>query len=345
MQIKRFEAKDIQEAIKQVKEVMGSEAIILSTKKVKKPSMRFGYPSRPLVEVVAAIDRPEESSTAASGATPSSFPYSRQRVDEEPSSDDLLLQKIQSMGLRPEFTYGLEEEIQSLWRESKDLNPEETYRGLLRWKLMDKVDVTGPSYDGTKVWSFIGPTGVGKTTTLVKLAALFSVKVTPKITLITTDTYRIGAVEQLKIYAQILRIPLEVALHPGELKQIIERNLHQDLLLIDTAGRSPNQMSQLEELREFLTVHPLIENHLILSATTKDKDLDHTVQRFSLLPIKSYIFTKIDETEEYAPMLNQLVRYRRPLSYLTSGQKVPEDIELATKVRVADLVLNQIQWN
>jgi flagellar biosynthesis protein FlhF len=179
----------------------------------------------------------------------------------------------------------------------------------------------------------------------VKLAALFSAKMSKKVTLITIDTYRIGAVEQLKTYAQILRVPFEIALHREELKQIIGKNIHQDLLLIDTAGRSPNSVSQLEELKDFLTVDPQIENHLLLSATTKDKDLDLIVQRFRLLPIKSYIFTKIDETEEYAPILNQLVRFRRPLSYLTSGQRVPEDIELATKGRVANLVLNQIQWN
>jgi flagellar biosynthesis protein FlhF len=121
--------------------------------------------------------------------------------------------------------------------------------------------------------------------------------------------------------------------------------MQQDLLLIDTAGRSPNHQGHLEELRDFLTVHPSIENHLILSATTKDRDLDQIVQRFSLLPLKSYLFTKIDETEEYAPILNQILRYKKPLSYLTNGQRVPEDIELATKAKVANLVLQQIQWN
>ena len=90
---------------------------------------------------------------------------------------------------------------------------------------------------------------------------------------------------------------------------------------------------------------PRVENHLVLSATTKDCDLAQIVQRFSLLPIQSYIFTKIDETEEYTSLFNQLLRYKRPLSYLTNGQRVPEDIELATKGRVASLVLDRIPWN
>ena len=178
------------------------------------------------------------------------------------------------------------------------------------------------------------------------LAAHFGGKVPSKITRITIDTYRIGAVEQLRTYAQILRMPLEIALHREDLKQIIERNRHQDLLLIDTAGRSPNHPNSLEELRDFLTVHPRIENHLLLSATTKDSDLERTARLFSsLLPIKSYIFTKIDETDAYASLFNELHRSKRPLSYLTTGQRVPEDIELATKVRMANLVLSQIQWN
>jgi flagellar biosynthesis protein FlhF len=88
-----------------------------------------------------------------------------------------------------------------------------------------------------------------------------------------------------------------------------------------------------------------VENHLVLSATTKDADLARTVERFSLLPIRSYIFTKLDETEEYSSLFNQLLRFRRPLSYLANGQKVPEDIELATKGKVASLVLNRIAWN
>jgi flagellar biosynthesis protein FlhF len=346
MQIKRFEARDIQEALRQVKEAMGPEALILSTKKVKKPSLRFGLPHRSLVEVVAAINRPVDPSPGLPPQAPSSSGLQSAGEGEgEQRKERSILQRILSMGLCPELVGGLAEEVQTLRKEVQGWSLLETYRGLLCWKLMEKVEVMDPSFEGPKIWSFIGPTGVGKTTTLVKLAALFSAKMSKKVTLITIDTYRIGAVEQLKTYAQILRVPFEIALHREELKQIIGKNIHQDLLLIDTAGRSPNHASQLEELNDFLTAHPQIENHLLLSATTKDKDLDLVVQRFRLLPIKSYIFTKIDETEEYAPMFNQLVRFRRPLSYLTNGQRVPEDIELATKGRVANLVLNQIQWN
>jgi flagellar biosynthesis protein FlhF len=338
MQIKRFEGRDIQEALKRVKEELGLEAIILSTQKVKKPSHRLGFPHRPIVEVVAAIDRPIDPPVRSTARSPS---FTEQKKLEE----EAMIQRILSAGFFPEFVHGLSEEIRTLRKEFEGWSLPEAYRRLLRWKLMEQVEVADPSLNGTKIWSFIGPTGVGKTTTMVKLAAHFSLKVTPKVTLITIDTYRIGAVDQLKTYAQILRLPLEIALHREGLRQIIEKNMDQDLLLIDTAGRSPNAMDQIEELKGFLTVHPRIENHLILSATTKESDLDRMVQQFSLLPIKSYIFTKIDETDEYVPLFNQLLRHKRPLSYLTKGQKVPEDIELATKARVANLILNTLRWN
>ena len=336
----------MQEALSQVKEVMGPEAVILSTKTLKRSLDRPGY-SRSGVEIVAAVERPNGPSPGPAPAFLPSFssPATRER-EEKPGEEEGIVRKIRSTGIAPEFVSRLVEEVHGLRTELRGWSLLETYRGFLRWKLMEQIEVAAPSGKGTRMWSFIGPTGVGKTTTLVKLAAHFSLTVTPKITLVTIDTYRIGAVEQLKIYADILRLPLEIALHREDLKQIIERNRHQDLLLIDTAGRGPNPLGQTDELTDFLTVHPEIENHLLLSATMKERDLEKVEQRFSrLVPVKSYIFTKIDETEEYAPLFNQLVRSRRPLSYMTTGQRVPEDIEQATKVRMANLVLGQIQWN
>jgi len=346
MQIKRFEAQDIQEALRQVKQALGPEAIILSTKTIRTPPdpLRRGRASR--VEVVAASDLRAEGSPK-NFASPRSSPPLRscRKGSLRPSPEDPLLQRILSMGLSPEFVSGLVEEIRALKKETGGWRTPETLRSYLRWKLMEAVEVTGSELKGTKIWAFIGPTGVGKTTTLAKLAAHFSLQLNKRITLITIDTYRIGAVEQLKTYARILRLPLEIASGREELNQVIQKNSHQDLLLIDTAGRNPFQASQLEELKHFLSGDQRIENHLVLSATTKEADLAQIVQRFSLLPIRSYIFTKIDETEEYTSLFNQLVRDKRPLSFLTNGQKVPEDIELASKGRVANLVLDQIPWN
>jgi flagellar biosynthesis protein FlhF len=347
MQIKRFEAKDMKEAVKLVKDVMGPEAIILSTKTIRRAGDGIRPGRQSCVEVVAAMDPQEKSRRAPVPRNEAGFrPAALGKIEEPaPIEEDPCLQKILTAGLYPDFVSRILEEMRALRKEAGVWDIPETYRGFFRWKLMEAVEVATPELQGKKVWAFIGPTGVGKTTTLAKIAAHFSLRFRKTITLITLDTYRIGGLEQLKTYARILRLPFAVAGDPDELREILTRHRDRDLLLIDTAGRNPQNVDQLEELKRFLDVDPRIQNHLVLSATTKDRDLEQGVQRFSLLPIASYIFTKIDETEEYASLFNQLLRYRRPLSYLTNGQRVPEDIELATKGRVANLILQTVRWN
>ncbi len=346
MQIKQYVAKNVQEALKKVKEEMGPEAIILSTKKIRRGSLGAEITSPPMVEVVAAIDRPSPSPQGCSwwSRSASSLRSETGREFME-SEEERFLRNVSSSGLYPRFVQELAEAIRALRKGPPSINLTEAYRGVLNWRLMEHVDVIPPSIEGPKVWAFIGPTGIGKTTTLVKLATHFRLKVTDRVTLITTDTYRIGAVEQLKQYAQILQLPLEVAYRPEELREIIERHRHQEVLLIDTAGRNPLLSKPMEELKDFVTIHPKIESHLLLSATTKESDLEWIVERFRPIPISSYIFTKIDETTHYVPLFNQLLRYKRPLSYLTNGQSVPEDIEPATKSRIAHMVLSTISLN
>jgi flagellar biosynthesis protein FlhF len=346
MQIKRFEAADMQEAMRRVKEALGPEAIILSTKTVRKGPGPAPMSRPSLVEVVAATEHPApETPKPARKISPLWLPKGATKKDSLPPAEDPLLRRVLSAGISPEFVSGLAEEFRGWRQDDRREGGLETSLHYLRRKVMEAVEVTGPEMGGAKIWSFIGPTGVGKTTTLAKLAAHFSLRLGRKITLVTIDTYRIGAIDQLRTYARILRLPLEIAGGAGEFREILDQNRDQDLVLVDTAGRNPNSPEQLAELKEILAVDGRVENHLVLSATTKDADLARTVERFSLLPIRSYIFTKLDETEEYSSLFNQLLRFRRPLSYLANGQKVPEDIELATKGKVASLVLNRIAWN
>jgi flagellar biosynthesis protein FlhF len=298
------------------------------------------------VEVVAARDRPAEELSKAGPRAPAG-PLSKppSRKGPGPGGDDPFIRKILSSGLSPDFVEGLADEIRALGQGALEGRTAETCRNYLRWRVMEAVEVTSPQLSGTQVWAFVGPTGVGKTTTLAKVAAHYSLRLAKKVTLVTIDTFRIGAVEQLKTYARILRLPLEIASGREDLREILNRNEGRDLILIDTAGRNPYHAGQLEELKDFLAVDPRVENHLVLSATTKDSDLAQIAQRFSLLSIQSYIFTKIDETEEYVSLFNQLWRHKRPLSYLTNGQRVPEDMEPATKGKIASLVLDRIPWN
>lgn len=343
MQIKRFEGKDIKEVLQQVREEFGPEAIILSTKKLKPKTGLFNPFSHSLVEVIAAFDREQESLQSPSFSPPPFLPTNQ--IRERKGEEDLFLKRILSGGFHPEFINGFLEDLKQCQKDLLGSHLLEVYRGFLQWKIMASIEVLAPRFDQKRIWSFIGPTGVGKTTTMVKLAAQWSLSVTPKIVLITIDTYRIGAIEQLFTYANILKLPIEVAHRPEDLKKIIKKWEDRNIFLIDTPGRSPNQTEHIEELREFLTVYPNIENQLVLSATTKDQDLGRIIQKFSLLPIKSYIFTKIDETDQFIPIFNQLFLHRRPVTYLTNGQRVPEDIEIATKGKVANLVLNSISWN
>lgn len=188
--------------------------------------------------------------------------------------------------------------------------------------------------------SLIGPTGVGKTTTLAKIAAHYLSQYGGRIGLITIDTYRIAAVEQLKVYSEIMRLPLEVVIKPRELEQALEKFQNFDLVLIDTAGRSPRSGMDIQELAAFLKPGLDIENNLMLSATTREREIEETIRRFSLLPISNFIFSKIDECDQLGVLLNIHYKNDTPISFLTNGQRVPEDLLLPTPRDIADLIIN-----
>jgi len=191
----------------------------------------------------------------------------------------------------------------------------------------------------TQVTALVGPTGVGKTTTIAKLAAYAKLELKQKVALVTLDTFRLAAVDQLQQYAQILQVPLHVALTVEDLRSALRFYQDRTLVLIDTPGHSPKDEEVLGQLRRFLDELPGVETHLVLSATTKPKDMADIAARFEPLNPSRLIFTKLDETSTHGPILSTLVRVKRPLSYLGTGQEVPQDLELATSRRVADLIL------
>ncbi|HZO89470.1 MAG TPA: flagellar biosynthesis protein FlhF [Chthonomonadaceae bacterium] len=190
-----------------------------------------------------------------------------------------------------------------------------------------------------KAVALIGPTGVGKTTTIAKLAAHFSLVERKRVALLTVDTYRIAAVEQLKTYSQIIDIPISVAYSQAEVLPAVAQYADHDLLLIDTAGRSQRNMMQVGELKTLLEAVNC-ETHLVLSAPVKERDMLDAAQRFSAARVDRLLFSKLDETSTYGTLLNVADRTGIPLSYLTTGQKVPEDIEIADGSKLASLLLN-----
>jgi len=191
----------------------------------------------------------------------------------------------------------------------------------------------------TKIIALIGATGVGKTTTLAKLAARFVLEKELNVALITADTYRISAVEQLKTYSDIIGLTLETVYSPIDLKAAIDKHRDKQLILIDTAGRSQHNDFQLNELRELLAVDPNIEKHLVLSATTKYKDAVDIIRKFSLCAPDRVLFTKVDETSSIGTVVNLIHEYPITLSYFTNGQSVPDDIIAASSRGLAELLL------
>ena len=208
-------------------------------------------------------------------------------------------------------------------------------------RVMKFAEGLQPGARSARVFAFIGTTGVGKTTTLAKVAAHFVLEKSLRGALITADTYRISAVEQLKKYAEILGLPVEVVYSAADLKKSIARHRSKDFILVDTAGRSQYNEFQMDELRELLAAHPHMEKHLVISATTKEADAADIMKRFSRCKPDRIIFTKTDETQTIGMVLNLLAGEELPLSFLSNGQSVPDDIIPATADRLAELLLRE----
>ena len=207
--------------------------------------------------------------------------------------------------------------------------------------------LAGPSNENgmprKRVVVLIGPTGVGKTTSIAKLAAHLALQKKKKVILMTLDGYRIGAVEQLRSYAGLMGIPFRFVDRISELPRAIEENSQKDYVLIDTAGHGPKDMGSMAGLASFMREAEFIERHLVLSAATKPSDMREAMDRFEICLPDHLLFTKLDETSTPGPILNELVRTQKSFSYYSSGQRVPDDLHAVPRDRIIDIVLNQIQ--
>jgi flagellar biosynthesis protein FlhF len=190
-----------------------------------------------------------------------------------------------------------------------------------------------------KVVVFIGPTGVGKTTTLAKLAANMVLNEKKKVGLITSDTYRIAAVEQLKTYSEIIGVPLSIIYSPAEVFNAVKNYDDKEIILLDTAGRSHKDQYQLMELKSLLKSSIDFETYLVLSATTKFSDCVEIIKSYSFLDDYKLLFTKLDETSSLGILLNVAYVTKKALAYLTTGQSVPDDIEIADKKKIINSLM------
>ncbi len=199
---------------------------------------------------------------------------------------------------------------------------------------------------GRGILAFIGPTGVGKTTTIAKIAARESINHGKKVGLITLDTYRIGAVEQLKTYANILNIPIETVLTKSDLKLAIEKLSYCDIILIDSTGRSSYNTEQLRETKELLDGIEEKKNILVVGTNVRRKDLKSIIHHYREVGFDYIIMTKVDETECHGNILNVSYYAKKPLLYITTGQNVPDDILVASKENILDYLFKEgeYQW-
>lgn len=200
----------------------------------------------------------------------------------------------------------------------------------------EQFPVTGPlklKKDAPLVIAFVGPTGSGKTTTLAKIAAHCRMNMNKKVSIITADTYRIAAIEQIRMFADIIKVDLQVVFSPDEVADAMKACGQSELVLIDTAGRCQRNSEHMDDLKTMLDAINADETHLVLSATTKDSDLSDVVKRYRILNVNRLIFTKLDETLKLGNIFNIVKESGIPVSYFTFGQSVPDDIELAQAPR------------
>lgn len=338
MIIKRYLADNMNEAMMKIKYDLGSEAIIVSQRKIKKPGF-LGIFSKKVIEVTAALEN-----------------ENKQEIPEIESEDNkLILNQIKKLS---DEIKGLKDvsntevtKTEALLRNS-DIN-EKIIKKLVTKinnnkeeiseinKLREAIDKLIPKYKDSNPSRIVlvGPTGVGKTTTIAKLAGKIAILEKKKVGLITIDTYRIGAVEQLKTYADIIKIPFQVVFNLKDMDLALTKLKECDVILIDTTGRNSKNLMQLSELRSYIDRVETCDINLVISATTKNKDMDAIISGYKVLNYKNIIITKLDETTTYGSILNAVDKSRKPISYVTTGQTVPDDIIQITAKDITNLIL------
>jgi len=365
MKVKRFIGQNTQEAMQKISDEMGKDAVILNTRKIRQKGIT-GFFKKPLVEVVAAVDEHVPQNNQMLNTQISRL-YSQKQTFSVNENTPAVLKRLENqieiinklvnrlthgvsvventsrLPVKPAFLSYYEQLLKNEIHEDiakviieKAISFYEEERTEFE-SCLNKVllEYLGPSQplqlpDGQrKIVMFIGPTGVGKTTSLAKMAAIFSIQQQKKVGLITADTYRIAAVDQLKIYAEILEIPLSILYSPKEVVDALHQHRDKDVILIDTAGKSIRDRAQEKEIMELINLSNADEIYLVLSCNTSYAGCKNIIDSYNFLPDYKLFFTKIDEASNCGTIINCRYMTGKPLSYITNGQNVPDDIEVA----------------
>jgi flagellar biosynthesis protein FlhF len=341
-----FRASDVRRALDAVKAALGPEAIILATREVGGSFFRPGE-----VEITAAIE-PEEpfaSPGSAHQRRKGSIPPRRDSTGDADESDDR--PSLPSAPRLPFFASQMVEKLLDLGVERKvarTLTQRAVSEGaqgaadaerIIRGRIAHRLQVAPPPWarDKRRVVALVGPTGVGKTTTIGKLTARALIDSRMNVALITVDTYRICASDQLARYGDIMKVPTFVAADASQMARAMEKTAQADLVLIDSAGRS-TEAEVLKQAQLLSTVRG-VELYLTLSLTASARDLEVTADRYRSLNPSRIILTKVDEAVAPGGFLSAAVRLDRPVTCITNGQRVPEDVHSVTSSQLAGIVL------
>jgi len=387
MLVKRYHANDMQQAMETVIKELGSDAVILNSRKVRKKGWKNWF-RKPILELMVAYDPAnvpavKKLNLAQSAAyyqniaqfeddrhdihdiasTPSSHPSHTaapainndqldrldKRIDtidsilnefiekfsfvkrdityDYPEEVQELLQKMIENQVREELAHSLAKETDNLLRNMPGTNAAEVLEHLILERLGKPAPILHKKFS-QKVILVMGPTGVGKTTTIVKLAADFSVKQKKKIGIINTDTFRIGAQEQLQTYADIMGIPLQVVYQAAELEATLESMSDRDIIFVDTAGKRPGDEQHKEDILDIVRIMKPEDILLCLAATTSFPAIKEMVDTYGFVDNYRLLVTKLDETKYRGALLNLCWYTQKQIAYVTTGQSVPDDIEV-----------------
>lgn len=367
MKIKKVKAASVREAMRQIRREFGSDAIILNTQNLQEIPQEDPEAK---VEVTAGIYQKTPQPAEVAVASPPESPEP-QPDDKSPQMQDTILKMQETIerltvelqypdlqrlpdAYREWYLYLTRVEIDSyliknMIREIRQQLGEEATSDQIRDQIeymIDDIFLESPSpqvEEPRRIIALVGPTGVGKTTTIAKLATQKSLEEGRRVALITADTYRVAATDQIRTFANLLEVPIQVVYTAEEMARAIKDFAEYEYIYIDTTGRSQNDAESVLQIQEILEGANPHEVHLVLSATTSTATLRAIANRFSALPITDLLISKTDEAEAVGSVLSMLQQFSWPVSYFTNGQHVPEDIMVGTSTGYCELLFGDLQ--